>query len=219
MPGVIAGYFFAINCTLLFDKPTYFIYSNRIERGKALKQQVRVRNKEMTTATQLDLQFVQDMEAGFPIAQVIRLCDDAVVAQIPMHMADWLRQDYNAAIGKGLEHFEACEVAISAMFYCPHLVGKVVDNKRVFIRSRKLREGKGIDYRDLHEGDVLVMRSGKRNIFKKATLRGSLDQSVLTLEFMDGTILDYNKDYTFRCDLTPSVCDLMTVERKEWSKC
>lgn len=53
MPGVKAGYFFAINCNLLFDKHAYFIYRIRIEKGKALKQQIRVRKEAMKTIEQL----------------------------------------------------------------------------------------------------------------------------------------------------------------------
>ena len=37
----------------------------------------------MNTLKQLDLQFVQDLETDCLLAQVIRVEDDAVVAQVP----------------------------------------------------------------------------------------------------------------------------------------
>lgn len=173
----------------------------------------------MNTLKQLDLQFVQDLEADCLLAQVIRVEDDAVVAQVPAHLAEYLKESYDGETSKGVEHFEACKTAIGTMFHYPNLINKKTEDERIFTRARNLREGNAIDYRDLKEGDVLIMRSGKRNTFKKASLKGSGDQSVLTLEFMDGTILKYTTDYNYRSDQTLSVCDLMTVERKEWSKC
>ena len=76
----------------------------------------------MNTLKQLDLQFVQDLETDCLLAQVIRVEDDAVVAQVPAHLDEYLKESYDGDASKGVEHLEECKTGIERMCHYPHLI-------------------------------------------------------------------------------------------------
>lgn len=166
----------------------------------------------MQNADQLELNFVMDGET--PLAQVIRLTDDAVVAQLSAHLANLMQGDYNDYRAEGDDHLSASRRAICNVFHYAHLVTKDAYTG-VFVRKRNIKD---IPYGSINQGDVVIARDGKRKVVKQVKSFGSFSGPVITFYFEDGSYLDYNNDYTFRMDRSESVCDLVYLERKECTR-
>lgn len=160
---------------------------------------------------QLALEFAFDSALKLELAQVIRVSDDKVIAQVSDHLALWLKEDYVRFLAEGDDTQSAMRRTICTMFDYKHLCGKE-PQKGCFVRSRNIRS---MTYEALNPGDYVVVRTGQRKQIKSLKAGGKFNDPTVAILFEDSTEEVYTSDFRYRQDRSESVLDLIRVERIE----